>query len=102
MNWLCITFGKKLTFTQHRLDVISKGSQRAGFVESMSNFKWVVPPHLIKILLKTTVHTGTDYIFAAWMPLKMPKYFTDKLSVIDHTCTHCCEQKLSVVTCVII
>lgn len=40
----------------------------------------------MKTLLTTTIHAAIDYGVAAWMPLEIPQYFTDKLRIIDHTC----------------
>lgn len=86
VKWLGITFDSKLTFKQHRLNTLAKGSQRAGFIASLSHSQWGIPPHLLKTLLTTTIHAAIDYGVATWMPLEVPQYFTDKLSVIDHTC----------------
>lgn len=38
------------------------------------------------MLLTTTVHLAIDYRVVAWMPLKIPTYFTDKLGTIDYKC----------------
>lgn len=86
VKWLGITFDNKLTFKQHWLNVLAKGAQQAGFLPSLSNSRWGIPPHSMKTLLTTTIHAAIDYGVAAWMPLNPPKYFTDKLSTIDHTC----------------
>lgn len=40
----------------------------------------------MRTLITTTIHAAIDYGVAAWMPLKIPQYYLDKLSVIDHTC----------------
>lgn len=86
VKWLGITFDDRLTFKQHRLNTLAKGSQRSGFLASISHSQWGIPPHLLKTLLTTTIHAAIDYGVAAWMPLEVPRYFTDKLSTIDHTC----------------
>lgn len=86
VKWLGITFDNRLKFKQQHLNVLAKGQQRASFLASLSHSHWGIPPHLMKTLLTTTIHAAIDYGIAAWMPLKIPKYFTEKLSIIDHIC----------------
>lgn len=86
VKWLGITFDERLTFKQHRLNTLAKGSQRAGFLASLSHSQWGVPTHLMKTLITMTIHAAIDYGIAAWMPPEIPQYYLDKLSVIDHTC----------------
>lgn len=71
---------------KHRDDVIAKGKKRASFLSSLSNTKWVIPPKLFKILITSTVHAATDYSAAAWLPLPVPKFFSEKLAFIDNIC----------------
>lgn len=85
-KWLGVTFDQHLNFKQHRLDVVAKGLQRAGFIASLSHAQWGISPKLMRTLLSTIIHTATDYRAAAWLPFEVPKYFVDKLSTIDLTC----------------
>lgn len=85
-KWLGVTFDSQLNFKQHRHNVITRGSQRAGFLANLLNTQWGIAPKLMRTLLTTTVHTSTDYGAAAWLPMEVPEYFTNKLSVIDNTC----------------
>lgn len=75
-KWLGVTFDSQLSFKQHRQDFITKGSQRAGFLATLSNTQWGIAPKLMRTLLTTTVHTATDYGAAAWLPMEVPEYFT--------------------------
>lgn len=85
-KWLGVTFDSRLTFKQHRADVIAKGSQQSGFIATLSHSQWGIPPKLIWTLLTATVHAATDYGAAAWLPFEVPKFFEDKLSAINNTC----------------
>lgn len=36
--------------------------------------------------MKAIVHAATDYAVAAWLPLPVPKFFSEKMLVIDMIC----------------
>lgn len=85
-KWLGVTLDKRLKFKTHRDTVIAKGRKRASLLSSLSNTKWGIPPRLFKILITATVHAATDYAAAAWLPLPIPKFFSEKLASIDGIC----------------
>lgn len=59
--------------------------KRANLLSSLSNTKWGIPPQLFKILISSTVH-APDYAVAAWQNLPIPKFFAEKLRLIDNIC----------------
>lgn len=85
-KWLGITIDDKLTFAQHRLNTLTKGRQRAGFLALLSKTDWGISPKLMKTLLTTTIHAATDYGVAAWLQFEPPTYFIKQMTVIDNIC----------------
>lgn len=85
-RWLGINIDDKLNFKQHRLDVLAKGRQRAGFLAGLSKTSWGIPPKLLRTLVTTTIHTAINYGAMAWLPTKPPRFFVDQLTAIDNTC----------------
>lgn len=83
-RWLGITIDNKLSVKQHRLEVLAKGRQRAGFLAGLSKASWGIPPKLFRTLMTTTIHATTDYGAMAWLPAEPPKFFTDQLTIIDN------------------
>lgn len=85
-RWLGINIDDKLSFKQHRLDVLAKGRQRAGFLAGLLKTGWGIPPKLLKTLMMTTIHAAIDYGAMAWLPTETPRFFEDQLAAIDNTC----------------